>query len=96
MHENELPSPPTPPRRGVFRAAAPRGWVAFQAIAAGGRELAYFRLPRRAFDPIYLLALWSILEVSDPLPDRLRTAAFLRAALAVDCSEGSVGHTRKP
>jgi hypothetical protein len=96
MKANELPLPPTPPRRGVFRATAPRGFVAFQAMTDSGEELALIRVPRRAFDPIYILALWSILERTDPLPEALRVAAFLRAALPGSGRERRVRHSRKP
>jgi hypothetical protein len=79
MHENEIPLPPQPPRRGVFRAPASEGNVAFQAIAATGRKVAALELPRPAFDPLHILVLWNVLEVSDPLTEEQRLAALLRA-----------------
>lgn len=81
MHEHELPLPPTPRTRGVFRAPAPAGWIAFQAISSNGHELAYTRRLRSAFDPTLIITLWNVLEVSDPLTEEQRLAALLRAAL---------------
>jgi hypothetical protein len=96
MQEKALPLPPTPPRRGVFRAPAPAGFVAFHALNSLGYELAYSRRLRAAFDPAMIIMLWNVLEASDPLPGSLRVTAFLDAALPRDRRRRRVRHTREP